>query len=139
MNGARTVRPRWIMAVLVALVGVAVATLWSGDGSSAPPDRLGESTWDEVLAAADGPTVRFWMWGGDENLNEHIDHDVAPAAARLVMPVKKWRLTHPKAPVKRPKARPVATNGTPRPAEYMTRSSAHARRCPRRRRWRGSR
>lgn len=48
MNGARTLRPRWITTVLVALVGVTVATLWSGDGSSAPPDRLAESTWEDV-------------------------------------------------------------------------------------------
>ena len=30
-------------------------------------------TWDDVLAAADGTTVNWHMWGGNENLNSWVD------------------------------------------------------------------
>ncbi|MDQ3520969.1 MAG: ABC transporter substrate-binding protein, partial [Gemmatimonadota bacterium] len=39
--------------------------------------------WAAVTQAADGQTVRWWMYGGDERANRYVDEHVAPAAAQL--------------------------------------------------------
>jgi putative spermidine/putrescine transport system substrate-binding protein len=39
--------------------------------------------WEDVLAEADGQTVRFWMYGGDDQGNAYVDDVLAPAAAEL--------------------------------------------------------
>lgn len=65
---------------------------WSGrDGVStsaavtARPEAAaapGVDDWAAVRAAADGQTVRWWLYGGDERVNRYIDEHVVPAAAR---------------------------------------------------------
>lgn len=32
--------------------------------------------WDEVLAAAEGTTVNWFMWGGSENINNHVNEKI---------------------------------------------------------------
>ena len=32
--------------------------------------------WDEVLAAAEGSTVNWFMWGGSENINNHVNEKI---------------------------------------------------------------
>lgn len=39
------------------------------------------ATWDEVLAAAEGTTVNWHMWGGSETINRYVDEQIAPALA----------------------------------------------------------
>ena len=39
-------------------------------------DAPGFSTWEEVLAAADGTTVNWFMWGGSDTINENVDNDI---------------------------------------------------------------
>jgi len=34
------------------------------------------ATWDEVVAAADGTTVNWFMWGGADTINTHVDEQV---------------------------------------------------------------
>lgn len=41
------------------------------------------ATWDEVVAAADGQTVKLWMYGGDEQGNAYVNDVLVPAAAEL--------------------------------------------------------
>ncbi len=80
----RRVRPVWVvLTVAVVLVGaVAVGALVSRDDGSSVAGADGRAlSWDEVESAASGQTVRFWMWGGDDALNNHIDDDIAPLAA----------------------------------------------------------
>lgn len=36
----------------------------------------GFSTWEEVLAAADGTTVNWFMWGGSDTINANVDNDI---------------------------------------------------------------
>lgn len=37
---------------------------------------LGFNSWDEVLAAADGTTVNWFMWGGSDTINTNVDNDI---------------------------------------------------------------
>ncbi|MDY7075707.1 MAG: ABC transporter substrate-binding protein [Chloroflexota bacterium] len=37
------------------------------------PDELNGKTWDEVLMAADGQTVNWWMWGGSDLINTWVN------------------------------------------------------------------
>lgn len=41
--------------------------------ADAPPTY---STWDEVLAAAQGTTVNWYMWGGSDKINANVDNDI---------------------------------------------------------------
>ena len=44
-----------------------------------PFDAPGFSTWEEVLAAADGTTVNWFMWGGSDTINSNVDNDIGDA------------------------------------------------------------
>ncbi|MBX9717863.1 MAG: ABC transporter substrate-binding protein [Microbacteriaceae bacterium] len=48
----------------------------------ATDDQQYES-WDEVVAAAQGQTVKLWMYGGDEQGNAYVNDVLVPAAAEL--------------------------------------------------------
>jgi putative spermidine/putrescine transport system substrate-binding protein len=66
-----------------ALVPAAVLVL-AGTACAAPASQEAtaeDRSWDDVLAEADGQTVRFWMYGGDEQGNAYVDDVLAPAAA----------------------------------------------------------
>lgn len=41
--------------------------------AKAPPTY---ATWDEVLAAARGTTVNWYMWGGSDKINADVDNDI---------------------------------------------------------------
>lgn len=41
------------------------------------------ASWDEVVAAAEGQTVKLWMYGGDEQGNAYVNDVLVPAAAEL--------------------------------------------------------
>ena len=53
---------------LAAMIGLAAPTTTSA-GEVAP----GFDTWDDVLSAADGTTVNWFMWGGSETINGWVD------------------------------------------------------------------
>ena len=44
-----------------------------------PMDAPGFGTWEEVLAAADGTTVNWFMWGGSDTINANVDNDIGDA------------------------------------------------------------
>ena len=44
--------------------------------TTTPFDAPGFSTWEEVLAAADGTTVNWFMWGGSDTINANVDNDI---------------------------------------------------------------
>jgi putative spermidine/putrescine transport system substrate-binding protein len=48
----------------------AVASPSSGGASAAPSAAAG--AWDDILAAAQGKTVNWYMWGGDETINQLV-------------------------------------------------------------------
>ncbi len=74
--------PLWLVAVVVvtvvAVVGVVVA---AGGADRADGFDPAGAEWADIAAAAEGQTVRLWMWGGEAALNDYIDDDVIPAAA----------------------------------------------------------
>lgn len=84
MTNHRRIDLRWLVVGVLLVAALAGAALLAS-GSDPGQEHLSAaaSTWDDVLAEAEGQTVRFWMWGGDEALNEHIDAVVAPAAEEL--------------------------------------------------------
>jgi putative spermidine/putrescine transport system substrate-binding protein len=71
--------------LLAALAAVAMcATACSSDSpTTAPTTGVDVGDWDAVLAAADGQTVTWWLYGGDDRINSYIDDHVVPAAAAL--------------------------------------------------------
>lgn len=65
----------------------------SGAESAAPTgDAPDPADWDAVLAEADGQTVNWFMYGGDDLLNEYITGYVADAAAELGVTVNQVRI-----------------------------------------------
>jgi len=66
------------------LVAISAAVALTLGGCAAPsPDGTGTtfSRWDDVVAAAQGQTVKMWMYGGDTQGNAYIDDVLTPAAA----------------------------------------------------------
>lgn len=62
----------------VWLLVLALSALACGSGGSPLPPDPGD--WEAVREAAAGQTVRWWMFGGDAEVNRYVDEVVAPAA-----------------------------------------------------------
>lgn len=43
----------------------------------------GFDSWDDVLAAADGTTVNWFMWGGSDTINTNVDTDIGDQVLEL--------------------------------------------------------
>ncbi len=54
----------------------AAATETTAAAAGTPFDAPGFGTWEEVLAAADGTTVNWFMWGGSDVINANVDNDI---------------------------------------------------------------
>jgi putative spermidine/putrescine transport system substrate-binding protein len=78
-------RPVLLPAALVLALGACAAPA----APAAEPGPTSSGDWDDVLAEADGQTVRFWMYGGDEQGNAYVDDVLAPAAADLGVTVER--------------------------------------------------
>ncbi|CAN5541883.1 hypothetical protein BH20ACT17_BH20ACT17_01700 [soil metagenome] len=72
---------RWPAVTAAALAILALAGLAACGGSDEPTGSARD--WPAVLQRARGDTVRFWMYGGDQRVNDYVDEDVAPALAKL--------------------------------------------------------
>lgn len=59
----------------------------------AAPVESAASSWDDVLAEADGQTVDWFMWGGDDRLNAYINGYVAEEAAKYGVKLNQVKLT----------------------------------------------
>ena len=71
---------RLVALVAAIAVGIAAAVLvTSSSGSSSK--AAANVGWTQVDRAAQGQTVKLWMWGGEDALNRYIDNEVAPRAA----------------------------------------------------------
>jgi len=62
-----------LVTTLLLLTGSALAQNGGDDLLGPLP---GFETWEEVLAAADGTTVNWFMWGGSDIINTNADHDI---------------------------------------------------------------
>ena len=84
MSAARRPLARALVpATVLVLAGTACAAPASEEATA--EDR----SWEDVLAEADGQTVRFWMYGGDEQGNAYVDDVLAPAAAELGVTIER--------------------------------------------------
>lgn len=64
---------------LIGLLFLLLLTACSTETNSTQVSKnLMKKDWSEVEKAADGTTVRMYMWGGDEGINQYIDEWVAP-------------------------------------------------------------
>jgi putative spermidine/putrescine transport system substrate-binding protein len=73
-----------VMVAVLALLAAACSPRPSPTAEAVEPDD-----WAGVLAAAEGQTVRWWLFGGDERVNRFIDDHVAPAAAELDVTIQR--------------------------------------------------
>ncbi len=72
--------------MLAALAAGLVLAGCGSDATSTTSPKAGSAgagAWASTLKAAQGQTVRFWMYGGDDKVNAYIDGDVRPALARF--------------------------------------------------------
>ncbi len=93
--GAPRTRPRrratGLSAVLLLVVSLLAACggdapqetatgAGSPTGAAATPAGIDPADWEAVLERARGQTVRWWLFGGDELVNQYVDEVVAPTA-----------------------------------------------------------
>ncbi len=68
---------------VAAAITAGLAVSLAACSAPASADDQSYANWDEVVAAAEGQTVKLWMWGGDEQGNAYVNNVLAPAAAEL--------------------------------------------------------
>lgn len=74
-------KKRVLTAFLAAAMTFSLAACGSGSGDSSSQEQNGsvdDMTFDEMVEAAEGTTVTFYGWGGDEKLNDWLDNKFAP-------------------------------------------------------------
>lgn len=81
--GRRTAALALSAVVTVALAACSSPAALSAASGASPP------TWKGVEKAARGETVNLWMYGGDQQGNGYVDHDLIPAAKRLGVTLKR--------------------------------------------------
>ncbi len=54
------------------LVSAAALALLAGAASAQTNDEILAMSWDDVVAAADGGTVNWFMWGGSDSINTYV-------------------------------------------------------------------
>ncbi len=83
-------RPARVTALLAATALVAGAC---GSDPGAEPVAVETSDWDAVLAEADGQSVDWYMYGGDQRLNEFVNGEVADRLAALGVTLNQVKIT----------------------------------------------
>ena len=63
----------WLVFVKAAVVLLLSGCAAAPAGTAAPPVY---TDWDDVLAAAKGTTVHWYMWGGSDKINTDVDNDI---------------------------------------------------------------
>ena len=67
-----------VALIVLLLVAVGCGTNGAEDESRTPLS----ADWEEVARAAEGQTVRWWLFGGDARINRYVEREVVPAAAK---------------------------------------------------------
>ncbi len=80
---------------MCAVVSIAAVLAACGSDDSAQETAAPSAADDfaAVLQEADGQTVRWWMFGGDDKINAYVDDDVAPALKKLGVTLKRVPVT----------------------------------------------
>lgn len=83
-----------LAAPLAAVAVVATACTTGGTAPTRADDLDVDLTDREALvAAADGQTVQWWLFGGDDRINAYVDEHVVPAAADLGVTLERVPVT----------------------------------------------
>ncbi|MGP4069715.1 ABC transporter substrate-binding protein [Halobacillus sp. B29] len=69
-------RKRWLLFSIILTALLAACGNTSSDETAL--SEVTENPWSDIESAADGTTVRLFMWGGDEGINQYIDEWAAP-------------------------------------------------------------
>jgi putative spermidine/putrescine transport system substrate-binding protein len=79
-NCSAVVHKYWIMnQTLHAWLGLwVVSCLWAGCSPEAKNDLPEDSSWEEILAAAEGQTATMMMWQGDPLINAYMQDFIRP-------------------------------------------------------------
>ncbi|WP_210416773.1 ABC transporter substrate-binding protein [Microcella pacifica] len=77
MNGHHPARAGLAASLTLGLV----ATLAACSAEAGASSEQSYESWDEVVAAAEGQTVKLWMYGGDEQGNAYVNDVLVLAAA----------------------------------------------------------
>ena len=77
-----TLRARNLLSGTATIAVAALALAGCAAPPAPPAAQAGFTGWDQVTAAAQGQTVRLWMYGGDEQGNSYVDNTLTPAAAK---------------------------------------------------------
>ncbi len=90
----RAVHPgrRAALAVAAALALAGAAAGCGTDDPAGAAEAAPSDDWDAVLAEADGQTVHWYMYGGDDRLNTFVDDVVAPRLAALGVTLDQVRI-----------------------------------------------
>lgn len=63
------------------VMAAAAGLLFLSSCAAAPAGQPGAGSWADVIAEAQGQTVKLWMYGGDAQGNAYVDEHLIPAAA----------------------------------------------------------
>ncbi|EFQ82228.1 putative ABC transporter solute-binding protein [Aeromicrobium marinum DSM 15272] len=77
---------------LVALAAATALGLSACGSADEPADPVDAADWDAVLAEADGQSVNWHMFGGDDVLNTFVADEVAPRLAELGVTLNQVRI-----------------------------------------------
>ncbi len=86
------IEPGWKLCVPAAEAAEAIVVETAAE-TAAQLTALGFESWDDVLAAADGTTVNWFMWGGSDTINANVDKDIGEAV------LAKYNVTLNRVPV----------------------------------------
>ncbi|MBA3800409.1 MAG: ABC transporter substrate-binding protein [Geodermatophilaceae bacterium] len=82
----------WLAAGVLAAAALMV-TACTSQSSTTAGQRVDSGDWDSVLAQADGQTVNWYMYGGDDTLNGFVTGYVADRLAELGVTLNQVRVT----------------------------------------------
>lgn len=81
-----------LFLTLLAIVALQAASVYSQEEAEfAPP---GFDSWEDVLAAAQGTTVNWYLWGGADSINEFVDTFYGPALAEYGVTLNRMPLVN---------------------------------------------
>src|ERR687891_2463895 len=86
--------PAWRRRGVLTSVAAALALgLTACGGNDAVSGNDAGARWSEIVERAQGQTVRWWMFGGDERVNRYVDEVVAPTVERAGLKLERVPVT----------------------------------------------
>lgn len=86
-------RRRPILRLTAMLLAGGLTLAGCGGAASQSAPKVDAGNWSRVLAKAQGQTVSWYMYGGDDTLNGFVKTEVAPRLAKLGVTLKQVRIT----------------------------------------------